>query len=1012
MLALHHPPSSFPMRGLVLTLGSAVTLFLLTGSHLVAADSSRADLEKTYRDSVRPFIETYCIACHGNGKTRGGLDLAPFTTVEAVAKDFPHWVAVLEQLKSREMPPPEAKKQPSKEARDRTITWIEAFRKSEAKRTAGDPGLVLARRLSHAEYDNTIRDLTGVDLHPAREFPVDPANETGFDNSGESLAMSPALVSKYLAANRLIADHLVFQPDGFRFAPYPVLTDTDKDKYAVRRIVDFYLAQPTDLASYFQAAWEHRHRAALGRTNSTLAETAKLAGVSPRYLPLIWDLLEGGQDDYGPVAALRSLWRKLPAPTMEVQVSSTKRQVRQACVAMRDQVRTWRETMKPEVPNLFVRGMNRGAQALVLWKDRQMAANRRTFRAGALERQPNEWGAEESQTPFFTVPKNEKDRASFEVACKRFCSVIPDAFYISERGRVFLDPKEDQYNTGRLLSAGFHNQMGYFRDDQPLCELILDDAGKQILDKLWLDFEFASNLPLRMHSGLVWFERSESSFLSDKEFDFARAEDKDVTSPAKFKKFAELYVAKTRRTSKHDQTIKAIEEHFPQSEANIRRIEKSRIAAEPAHLQALNDFAARAFRRPLTSTETAQITAFYQASRQQDGLGHEDAVRDTLVSILMMPQFCFRADLPKPAESRAEAGNVAPLSDEALASRLSYFLWSSTPDRELLDLAAKGQLHHPEILQGQARRMLRDRRVETGLATQFGGNWLDFRRFFEHNAVDRSRFPSFDNDLREAMYQEPVHFLLDIFQNDRSVLDFLGAKHTFVNATLAKHYGMERSIKGKDWVRVEDADQYGRGGLLPMAVFMTKNAPGLRTSPVKRGYWVVSKLLGERIPAPPPNVPELPADEKKLAGKTLRETLAKHREDKSCAACHARFDSFGLAFEGFGPIGEKRSVDLAGQAIDTLVSFPGGSEGDGLPGLRQFLMQKRSGDFLDNLCRKLLAYALGRGLQLSDEETIALMRARLSEKDHRFSVLVETIVQSPQFLNARNPQATESARSQ
>jgi hypothetical protein len=246
-----------------------------------------------------------------------------------------------------------------------------------------------------------------------------------------------------------------------------------------------------------------------------------------------------------------------------------------------------------------------------------------------------------------------------------------------------------------------------------------------------------------------------------------------------------------------------------------------------------------------------------------------------------------------------------------------------------------------------------------------------------------------------------VRFLLDLVQNDRSVLDLLEGKHTFVNAPLARHYGMPAVAKPGEWARVDDADRYGRGGLLPMAVFLTKNAPGLRTSPVKRGYWVVTRLLGERIPPPPPEVPELPADEKKLGSLTLRETLAKHREHPSCAACHARFDSFGLAFEGFGPVGERRTADLAGRAVDTRVAFPGGAEGDGVTGLRDFLRTHRRDAFLDTLCRKLLAYGLGRGLTLSDEPTVAAMRLRMARDNNRFGGLIEMVVTSPQFLNRR-----------
>jgi hypothetical protein len=298
--------------------------------------------------------------------------------------------------------------------------------------------------------------------------------------------------------------------------------------------------------------------------------------------------------------------------------------------------------------------------------------------------------------------------------------------------------------------------------------------------------------------------------------------------------------------------------------------------------------------------------------------------------------------------------------------------------------------------------MLKDDRVR-GLATEFAGNWLDFRRFEEHNSVSRERFPSFNDELRRSMFEEPIQFFVDVAQNDRSILDFLDANHTFVNPALARHYGMPEPSNGPDgWVRVDDARKFGRGGLLPMAVFLTKNAPGLRTSPVKRGYWVVKRLLGENIPAPPANVPDLPSDESKLGEVTLREALARHRADVACAGCHERFDAIGLAFEGYGPVGEARKVDLGGRPVDTRANFPGGGgEGSGVDGLRGYLDQHRRDEFVDNLCRKLLTYGLGRSLQPSDDLTIETMRKKLSNDGNRFGALVETIVNSPQFLNKR-----------
>jgi hypothetical protein len=242
-------------------------------------------------------------------------------------------------------------------------------------------------------------------------------------------------------------------------------------------------------------------------------------------------------------------------------------------------------------------------------------------------------------------------------------------------------------------------------------------------------------------------------------------------------------------------------------------------------------------------------------------------------------------------------------------------------------------------------------------------------------------------------------------------LDLLYGKHTFVNAPLAKHYGMtDVKTTDKEWVRVADAERYGRGGLLPMGVFLTKNSPGLRTSPVKRGYWVVRRLLGEHIPPPPANVPDLPSDESKLGERTLRQALEQHRANPACASCHARFDSYGLVFEGYGPIGERRTTDLGGKPVDTRAPFPGGVERSGVADLRDFVRQKRQKDFLDNLTRKLLSYALGRSLQLSDEPTLQQMQKRLTANNYRFGTLVETIVTSPQFRNRRASETVTAAR--
>jgi Protein of unknown function (DUF1592)/Protein of unknown function (DUF1588)/Protein of unknown function (DUF1585) len=379
--------------------------------------------------------------------------------------------------------------------------------------------------------------------------------------------------------------------------------------------------------------------------------------------------------------------------------------------------------------------------------------------------------------------------------------------------------------------------------------------------------------------------------------------------------------------------------------------------------------------------------------------------------VLMEPDFLYRLDVATPQTSpngktkllrSSTAVPSEPLSSYALASRLSYFLWASMPDEELLRHAAANDLQKPAVLLAQARRMMKDPRVR-GLATEFTGNWLAFRLFETNNAVDRERFPQFNNDLREAMFQEPIRYVEDTIQNNRSVLDLIYGNYTFVNPVLARHYGIPGVEGDTDhWVRVDDAGKYGRGGLLPMSVFMTQNSPGLRTSPVKRGNWVVQKVLGIRVPPPPPVVPELPSDESK-SDLPVRQMLAQHRSNPFCAQCHARFDSFGLAYEGYGPIGDVRTKDLAGRPVDTAVTYPGGVNGVGFEGLREFIRDYRQGQFVNNLCRKLLSYSLNRTLQLSDEALVDTMQSRLAAQGYGFDSLVETIVMSPQFRNQRIP---------
>ena len=246
-----------------------------------------------------------------------------------------------------------------------------------------------------------------------------------------------------------------------------------------------------------------------------------------------------------------------------------------------------------------------------------------------------------------------------------------------------------------------------------------------------------------------------------------------------------------------------------------------------------------------------------------------------------------------------------------------------------------------------------------------------------------------------------------LIQNDRSVLELLRSDETYVNKRLASHYGLPfHGAVATDWEKATGLLQQGRGGFPGMAVFLTKNSQPARTSPVKRGFWVVHKLLGEHIPAPPANVAVLPAKETDAKGKSIRELLALHTENATCARCHQRFDPVGLSMEGFDAIGKSRTKDLAGRPIDNLVRLPTGEAAHGIPEFSKYLVAERKHEFTQTLCRKFLGFALGRSLELSDKALVEKMQTALEKNDYRFSCLFETVVMSPQFRNQRGKDYT------
>ena len=532
----------------------------------------------------------------------------------------------------------------------------------------------------------------------------------------------------------------------------------------------------------------------------------------------------------------------------------------------------------------------------------------------------------------------------------------------------------------------------YYREDHHFARLMLDDAQAARLDRLWDELHYVS------HDALTLVDA-----------------------------FEQLWQYATQDAD--PKVFEPMREPIKQRAAGFRQ---RLVDTQPAHLDALLKFADGAYRRPLTDAEKDELRGLYRKLRDEE-ISHEQAIRLTLARVLVAPAFLYRAEQPGPG------GQPGPVNDWELATRLSYFLWSSAPDAELRDLATRGKLHGPKVLAAQARRMLRDPRVRR-LATEFACAWLHIYDFDELGEKSERHFPTF-TALRGAMYEETIRFFTDLFQRDGSVLNILDADYTFLNADLAKHYGipdevfrssrreeahsslgirsqslvasaatvlafpartrlLENSPAADGWRRVEGIKKFSRGGILAQATTLAKQSGASRTSPILRGNWVAEVLLGDKLPRPPKDVPRLPEDES-TESLTVRALTEKHTSDPKCYGCHRRIDPYGYSLESFDAIGRLRDRDLGGRPIDTHAKVMDGSEFDGLDGLRDYLLTKRRDAFLKQFCRKLLGYSLGRGVLLSDGPLISEMRTQLKSHDYRITAAVEAIVRSKQFREIR-----------
>ncbi len=557
------------------------------------------------------------------------------------------------------------------------------------------------------------------------------------------------------------------------------------------------------------------------------------------------------------------------------------------------------------------------------------------------------------------------------------------------------EPFDNTYNVPE--HDEFVVKVKYIRDDRFFAENLIDAATRKRLDQAWNDlyasFEYHDNY-LRLLAKHYGFDL--------KGVGIAKMDKAQIALlPVEMRKYV------TQLRAHYDAVLAA------------------QAAARPGHINDCLDFASRAWRRPLTEQEKLSLRSFYDKTFSADQ-DHRKAIRAVIARILVAPQFLYRVEqglnsgvgnqesgvgsrlselrqsmtpksdfalLPTP-NPQLPTSSLKALSNWEMASRLSFFLWSSIPDNELRRAAAAGELTDTAGIQKQVKRMLADVKARR-LATEFFGQWLGFYHFDQFKGVDTSRFPEFTSDVKEAMYDEAVSFFEHVVRQDRPINDLLFADYTFLNKDLAKFYGVQKDIKSTDQVElVQGANAFNRGGLLRLGAVLTVTSAPLRTSPVKRGDWILRRILGTPVPPPPADAGSLPADDKMFGGLSLKAKLEQHKRNATCANCHLRIDPLGFSLEHFDSTGRWRDKYSDGNLIEDSAALSDKTEIAGVGGLLRYLKSKEP-QVRKTLSYKLVGFALGRTISASDQALIERMTLKGSEAT--FAQLVTEIAISKQF---------------
>lgn len=1002
--------------------------FLFTSIHFHGNAAEHAAEWK----NILPALKGACFECHGNGKSKGGVDFQRLESDPSFSVEFELWKKVQASLQSGEMPPDDAKKQLPAAERAAIQHWVTENLLRTALANAGDPGHVTLRRLNNTEYDFSIRDLTGIDFQISKEFTPDAGGGEGFNNLGDVLFVNPQHLNAYFSAARKIADHASIHPGtGVEFHPIRLGVRGPSQLKAGTEAVLYRWYQERSLpslpkdgedlreAEYMLAAWQWKHRQQTGVVS--LNELAKEKNLFLPFLENWIKALDATEPKSRFLDLTRVAWRDLPPPDANAPQSVPESVTKGIAKIQKDQ-RSWllpsgwpvqrsqqdADGLRPYPSEISVNGAH--SAHLVIGDTGDGARGDWVF-IESLELQIKgknqpyfDWLKERLEADKLSASLDDTALQAKGLERHGIAQRIAEAEQLLAKVGVHplglkIDPKAIVLQAPCTVDLPLPSEAQKVRFKG---RLDLQNPEADFATAQWMLTTEAPPDPTKIIPGVltVWKRQTEAQGKTMADFDAMRRVFPDSLERRLEQVARNLhtggkgpgvyYLSDTQLRSiipSHDaERLDALLTDWRFVKASINKAQEQEW--DSAVLKSLFQFASRAWRRPVTDHEKTELTAVYESGIAA-ALDRESAGREVLVRILVAPGFLFKVE-------QNQGAPIHPVNAWELASRLSYLLWSSVPDDALLQLARIGELLKPERLAAEAKRMLHDPKAKS-LAREFAAQWLEFHHFDAHSKVDENKFPEFTPELRSAFYEEAATFFDHVIRENRPVREILSANYTFLNKKLAEFYGIP-GVDGDGFSQV-NVSAHSRGGLLGMGAVLTKTSYPHRTSPVLRGNWLLQNVLGSPTPPPPNNVPKL--DENIAAAKTLRARLEMHRQDKACASCHDKIDPLGFALESFDAIGRLRTMDESGSPVDDSAKTKDGSTFKGPAGLREHL-KKRELEFFAVFCRKLTGYALGRTIQPSDQPLLDAMRERIQKEDGTFESALLLLVQSKQFTHRRN----------